>query len=101
MTGCKIGKIKMKTGGAEIRVFENSKYVHNDETDLLEDVLLSARRGDATGILIAFICKDGSTGYSLSKGCYKDAAKALGCAQHLVHLTHQTLFTKKKDRDWT
>jgi hypothetical protein len=79
MTGCKIGKIKMKNGGAEIRVIENKRTIFSNSVDALSYSIYSDTH--AVGFFVLY--KDGT----VASGCTHDkgftAMQLKGACEHM------------------
>ena len=59
MTDCRIGNIRMKDGGAELRIFRQTPKPANEKTvKTLEYVLAEARSGRLQSVAVAGIADD-------------------------------------------
>lgn len=70
-SGCRIGRVRLKSGG-ELRVFNGSSGGDPDIVNKLLDLLTRARKGEVVAIAMVVVCPNGtvSTGWETANGPY-------------------------------
>lgn len=82
MTGCKIGKIRLKNGGAELRVFEGRPKLPNAEAvAYLEQALSKARRGEFQSVAIAAVTNEGYANCAFAVSQHDNVLLLLGATE--------------------
>jgi hypothetical protein len=81
MTGCRIGKIRMKQGGAEIRVFETKPRSHAEE--MFSGAISECRSTTVRAAGYFIIGEDKTrTNYTRDSGYNTDAAGGIAMLMH-------------------